>query len=157
MYLVVYVDDLLTTGNNESYIASIKKDLKKIFEMTDMGHLHYFLGIEVTQHPKYIFLSQKKYIGELLNKFCMTDCNPISTPMEQKMKLTSSEGKEFEDATSIDNLLEVLSTLQQLDQIFLMLLAYFQGSCINLVKDTVSCKKSSKILEGDSRRWTQVL
>ena len=51
VYLVVYVDDLLMTGNNESYIAaSIKKDLKKIFEMTDMGHLHYYLGIEVTQH-----------------------------------------------------------------------------------------------------------
>ena len=33
--------------------------------MTDMGHLHYYLGIEVTQHPKYIFLSQKKYVGEL--------------------------------------------------------------------------------------------
>ena len=45
--------------------------------MTDMGHLHYYLGIEVTQHPKYIFLSQKKYVGELLNKFCMTECNPI--------------------------------------------------------------------------------
>ena len=75
VYLVVYVDDLLMTG---------KKDLKKIFEMTDMGHLHYYLGIEVTQHPKYIFLSQKKYVGEILDKFCMTECNPISTPMEQK-------------------------------------------------------------------------
>ena len=59
VYLVVYIDDLLMIGNNESYIASIKKDLKKIFEMIDMGHLHYYLGIEVTQHPKYIFLSQK--------------------------------------------------------------------------------------------------
>ena len=67
MYLVVYVDDLLMTGNNESYIASITKDLKKIFEMTDIEHLHYYLGIEVTQHPKYIFLSQKKYVGELQN------------------------------------------------------------------------------------------
>ena len=93
VYLVVYVDDLLMTGNNESYIASIEKDLKKIFEMTDMGHLHYYLGIEFTQHPKYIFLSQKKYVGELLDKFCMTECNPISTPMEEKTMLTSSEGK----------------------------------------------------------------
>ena len=104
MYLVVYVDDLLMTGNNESYIASIKKDLKKIFEMTDMGHLRYYLGIEVTQHPKYLFLSQKKYVGELLNKFCMTECNPISTPMEPKMKLTSSEGKNLRMRPSIDNL-----------------------------------------------------
>ena len=60
VYLVVYVDDLLMTRNKKSYIASIKKDLKKIFEMKDMGHLHYYLGIEVTQHPKYIFPISEK-------------------------------------------------------------------------------------------------
>ena len=57
VFLVVYVDDLLMTGNNEYYISSIKKDLKKGFEMTNFGHLHYCLGIKVTQHPKYIFIS----------------------------------------------------------------------------------------------------
>jgi len=66
VYLVVYVDDLLMTGNNESYIASIKKELRKFFEMIDLGYVHYYLGVEVTQHPKSIFLSQKKYIGDLL-------------------------------------------------------------------------------------------
>ena len=98
VYLVVYVDDLLIIGNNESYIASMKKELKKGFEMTDLGHVHYYLGIEVTQHPKFIFLSQNKYIGDLLNKFGMDDCNPLTTTMEQNLKLTSIEGKEFEDA-----------------------------------------------------------
>eukprot|EP00253_Pinus_taeda_P031753 PITA_31753 len=87
------------TGNNESYIASIKKELGKIFEMTDLGYVHYYPCIEVTQHPKSIFLSQKKYIGDLLNRFGMTECNPLTTPMEQNLKLTSIEGKEFEDAT----------------------------------------------------------
>ena len=52
LFLVVYVDDLLMTKNNENYIASIKKDLKKFFEMTDLVHLHYYLGIEVTHNPK---------------------------------------------------------------------------------------------------------
>jgi hypothetical protein len=89
VYLVVYVDDLFIIGNNENYIASIKKELKKGFEMTDLGHLHYYLGIEVIQNPKYIFISQKKYIGELLNKFGMVECNLVSTPMEQNLKLTS--------------------------------------------------------------------
>eukprot|EP00253_Pinus_taeda_P022750 PITA_22750 len=87
------------TGNNESYITSIKKELGKGFEMTDLGYVHYYLGIEVTQHPKSIFLSQKKYIGDPLNRFGMTECNPLTTPMEQNLKLTSIEGKEFEDAT----------------------------------------------------------
>jgi hypothetical protein len=57
VYLVVYVDDLLIIGNNESYITSIKKDLNKGFEMTNLTHLHYYLGIEVIQNPKYIFIS----------------------------------------------------------------------------------------------------
>jgi hypothetical protein len=95
VYLVVYVDDLFLTRNNEIYISSIKKELKKGFEMTYLGHLHYYLGIEVNQNPKYIVISQKKYVGELLNKFGMTECNHVSTPMEHNFKLTSKEGNEF--------------------------------------------------------------
>ena len=60
VYLVLYVDDLLMTGNNESCVAPIKKELRKGFEMTNLGYVHYYLGIEVTQHRKSIFLSQKK-------------------------------------------------------------------------------------------------
>lgn len=99
VYLEVYVDDLWITRNNEGFIASVKQDLKKGFEMTDMGNLHYYLGIEVVQASQYIFISQKKYVGELLNKFGMVDCNPLSTPMEHNLKLTSKKGNQFEDAT----------------------------------------------------------
>jgi len=66
-----YVHDLLLTGKNESYIASIRKELRKCFEMTDLVYVHHYLGIEVTQHLKVVFLSQKKYIGATLNKFGM--------------------------------------------------------------------------------------
>ena len=67
--------------------------------MTYLGLLHYYLGIEVDQKPKHIFISQKKYVGELLNKFGIQDCNPVSTPMEQNLKLTSNECSAFEDPT----------------------------------------------------------
>ena len=93
VFLVVYVDDILMIGNTEEYITSINKDLSKCFEMTNLGHLHYYLGIEVTQHPIYIFISQKKYVQELLNIFCMIECNTLSTPMEQNLNVTSSERK----------------------------------------------------------------
>eukprot|EP00253_Pinus_taeda_P018747 PITA_18747 len=86
-------------GNLENYIASIKKVSMKGFEMKKLRYVHYCLGIEVTQHLKFIFLSQKKYIGDLLNKFVMAECNPLTTPMEQNLKLTSKEGNEFDNAT----------------------------------------------------------
>eukprot|EP00253_Pinus_taeda_P035260 PITA_35260 len=111
VYLVVYVDDLLMIGKNESYIASIKRELRKGFEMTELGYVNYYIGIEVTQHLKSIFLSQKNYIGDLLNRFGMTECNPLTTPMEQNLKLRSIEGKEFEGATKYRQLVGSLNYL----------------------------------------------
>eukprot|EP00253_Pinus_taeda_P012484 PITA_12484 len=132
VYLGVYVDDLLMTGNNESYIASIK-ELGKSFEMTDLCYVHYYLGIEVTQHPKSIFLSQKKYIGDLLNRFGMTECNPLSTPMEQNFKLTSIEGKEFEDATKyrqlIGSLIYLTTTRPDISVVVGILSRFMQKPC----------------------------
>ncbi|KAL0303184.1 UNVERIFIED_CONTAM: Retrovirus-related Pol polyprotein from transposon TNT 1-94 [Sesamum radiatum] len=57
------------------------------FEMTDLGQMRYFLGIQVKQSPGRIFLSQEKYIDDLLKKFNMGHCKPISTPMALNEKL----------------------------------------------------------------------
>ena len=68
IYLMVYVYDPLMTRNNENYIAYINiPTYLKGFEMTYLGYVHYYLGIEVSQNLKFIFLSQKKYIGDMLN------------------------------------------------------------------------------------------
>lgn len=111
VYLVVYVNDILMTWNNESYIASIKKELRKGFEMTDLGYVHCYLGIEVTQHSNFIFLSQKKYIGDMLNRFGMAECNPLTTPVEWNLNITSTKGKEFEDPTKYRQLVGSLNDL----------------------------------------------
>eukprot|EP00253_Pinus_taeda_P004431 PITA_04431 len=120
-------------GNDETYIASIKKELGKSFQMTDLGYVHYYLGIEVTQHPNSIFLSQKKYIGDLLNMFGMIECNPLTTPMEQNLKITSIEGKEFEDATKYRQLVGSLNylTTTRLDISFIVgiLSRFMQKPC----------------------------
>ena len=79
--------------------------------MTYLGLLNYYLGIEVDKKPKHIFISQKKYVGELLSKFGMHDCNHVSTPMEQNLKLTSNEGSTFEDPTKYMQLVESLMYL----------------------------------------------
>ena len=62
VYLVVYVDDLLITRNNDDYIVSIKGELKMGFDMTYLGLLHYYLEIEVDKKPKHIFISQKNML-----------------------------------------------------------------------------------------------
>eukprot|EP00253_Pinus_taeda_P024840 PITA_24840 len=71
--LVLYVDDLFFTGNDPNLINHVKSNLKKKFEMTDLGHLHYFLGLQVLQSKEGISLSQSKYACDLLCHFHMED------------------------------------------------------------------------------------
>lgn len=71
VYLVVYVDDIMIIGNNDNYIAYIKREMHKFFDMPDLGLLHYYLRIEVDQQPEHIFISQKKYVGQILIRFGM--------------------------------------------------------------------------------------
>jgi len=92
--LVMYVDDLIITGNHDDHIAQVKKELHAGFKMTDLGLLHYYLGVEVFQRPHHIFISQSKYAAEVLQRFGMQDCKPVLTPMEQNLKLSKFEGGE---------------------------------------------------------------
>jgi hypothetical protein len=59
--IIIYVDDLIITGDNDANIFDLKKLLKQKFEMKDLGELHYFFGIEVIQSPKGIWLLQRQY------------------------------------------------------------------------------------------------
>ena len=93
LVLLLYVDDLFITGR-ERPIAACKKDLAAEYEMTDIGLMHYFLGLEVWQEPGHIFLGQGKYAVDILRRFRMEDCNPMSTPMITNCKkLHAFEGE----------------------------------------------------------------
>ncbi|RVW73915.1 Retrovirus-related Pol polyprotein from transposon RE1 [Vitis vinifera] len=78
---------------------SFKKSMMAEFEMSDLGMMHHFLGIEVMQSSTGIFISQKKYVGEILDKFQMKDCNLINTPSEFGMKLNKDNGGKKVDDT----------------------------------------------------------
>ena len=69
------------------------------FEMSNLGMMHYYLGIEMMQSPTGIFISQKKYVGEILDRFQMKDCNPVSTPSEIGLKLNKDNGGKKVDNT----------------------------------------------------------
>ncbi|GJS46587.1 ribonuclease H-like domain-containing protein [Tanacetum coccineum] len=80
--LLVYVDDIVLTGNDEEEIENFKQFLSSKFQIKDLGKLKYFLGIEVLDENNCLFLSQRKYCLELLQEFGMLGCKPISIPME---------------------------------------------------------------------------
>eukprot|EP00253_Pinus_taeda_P018038 PITA_18038 len=86
--LVLYVDDLILTGSDPNLINHVKSSLKKKFEMTNLGHLHYFLGLHVLQSKEGISLSQSKYAYDLLCHFHMEDCKPASSPFQSGAKLS---------------------------------------------------------------------
>eukprot|EP00253_Pinus_taeda_P010927 PITA_10927 len=85
--LVLYVDDLILTGSDPNLINHVKSSLKKKFEMTDLGHLHYFLGLQILQSKEGIFLSQSKYACDLLCFFHMEYCKPAPSPFQSGVKL----------------------------------------------------------------------
>lgn len=94
LIICLYVDDLVFTGNSEEMVREFKESMKTEFEMTDMGLLHYFLGIEVKQEQKRISISQHRYAKELLKRFNMVGSSPVSTPMEFGSKFSKNT---FED------------------------------------------------------------
>ncbi|XP_059663880.1 uncharacterized mitochondrial protein AtMg00810-like [Cornus florida] len=85
--LIVYVDDMVVTGNDPEEMKALKKYLSREFEMKDLGPLRYFLGIEVSRSNKRIFLSQRKYALDLLQETGMTSCQLAATPVEEGLKL----------------------------------------------------------------------
>ena len=95
----LYVDDLLVTGSNEELVRKFKEDMKKIFEMTDLGEMAYFLGMEIKQKNGEVFICQKKYAKEILKKFRMDECKSVDTPMCQKGKLSKRDEAEPVDET----------------------------------------------------------
>lgn len=85
--LIIYVDDMIITGDDVEEISRLQKYLATEFEMKNLGGLKYFLGIEVTRSEHGIFLSQRKYVLDLLTEIGMLDCKPAYTPIVQNHRL----------------------------------------------------------------------
>ncbi|KAG6483537.1 hypothetical protein ZIOFF_060185 [Zingiber officinale] len=83
----VYVDDLIVTGSSTGRINKFKQQMMTEFEMSDLGLLSYYLGIEVEQQKSRILLRQSTYAKKILSQFKMADCNATKHPMEPKTQL----------------------------------------------------------------------
>ena len=79
-YCLLYIDDLLLIGNDNTFLSTIIASLQRHFPIKDLGYLNYFLGLEVTWSSDGLYLTQSKYITELLEWANMYS-NAISTPV----------------------------------------------------------------------------
>jgi hypothetical protein len=93
----LYLDDMIYTRNLE--LTSFKHAMQSEFEMTDLGIMKYFFGIEVDQSTKGIFLCQEKYATNIIKIFYMEDCNPSETPIPLGTKLSKQDEGPIVDST----------------------------------------------------------
>jgi Reverse transcriptase (RNA-dependent DNA polymerase) len=99
--IAIYVDDLLILSNSSTAVDQVKSDLKKKFDMTNLGEARWILGMEVTRDRanRTISLSQRQYVQDILERHGMANCRPVSTPMVPNLTLEKLKEPEF-DATT---------------------------------------------------------
>lgn len=95
--VLIYVDDLILTGNDPTMMSKFKVYLSKCFKIKDLGRAKYFLGIEIARGAEGMFLSQRKYALDIVAEAGLLGCKPVSTPMEQNHKLLSNAGPYYKN------------------------------------------------------------
>nr|GMC53250.1 Retrovirus-related Pol polyprotein from transposon TNT 1-94 [Ipomoea batatas] len=91
VYLLLYVDDMLIASPDMSLVEKLKSQLSNEFEMKDIGAAKKILGMEIHRDRQAgkLYLSQKKYVEKVLDRFNMSNCMPVSTPLGAHFKLSS--------------------------------------------------------------------
>ncbi|XP_015867116.2 uncharacterized mitochondrial protein AtMg00810-like [Ziziphus jujuba] len=97
LWVLVYVDDIIITGNNTKLLNWFVTQLDNVFSLKDLGPLHFFLGIEVHRPHMGLHLSQTAYINELLRRTNMLDCKSNPSPTSTSAHLGASIGSPLSD------------------------------------------------------------
>nr|GFA86893.1 copia protein [Tanacetum cinerariifolium] len=126
----VYVDDIIFGSTHPRYIQLFFDLVKSRFEMSMMGKMMFFLGLQVNQSPCGIFINQSKYMLEILKKYVMESCDPVGTPMEIKDKLDLDQNGTPVDATKYRSMIGALMylTSSRPDITFLLQNNFFKGT-----------------------------
>ncbi|GJW31527.1 retrovirus-related pol polyprotein from transposon TNT 1-94 [Tanacetum coccineum] len=107
----VYVDDIIFGSTHPRYTQLFSDLMKSRFEMSMMGEMTFFLGLQVNQSPCGIFINQSNYVLEILKKYGMETCDPVGTPMEIKDKLDLDQNGSLVDATKYHSMIGALMYL----------------------------------------------
>jgi hypothetical protein len=111
VYLLLYVNDIVLTASTADLLHRTIIALEREFAMKDLGPLHHFLGITVERRPQGLFLHQRQYAIDILEKAGMSDCKPCSTPVDTQAKLSEDDVPPVADATSYRSLTGALQYL----------------------------------------------
>ncbi|KAL8103750.1 hypothetical protein AgCh_028088 [Apium graveolens] len=117
--------------NDQVMMERFKEHMMKSYEMSDLGLLHYFLGVEVSQGADGIFVSQNRYAKSILDKFNMSNCKPVSTPLVVSEKLSKVDGTSKVDCSHyrslVGSLLYVTTTRPDIMFAATLLLRFMQN------------------------------
>jgi hypothetical protein len=157
LLIEVYVDDIIFGSDDDRMSQKFAKDMQNEFEMSLLGELSFFLGLQICQRNQGIFISQTKYIREMLKRFGMEDCKPVNTPMQTSCKLSKYDDSKSTDQrqyrSMIGNLLYVTTSrpdvMQAVGQV-----ARFQASTKGITCS--SSKEDIQISQGYIRVWIMV-
>ena len=111
IYLLLYVDDIILTGNNSKHIASLVTALKAVFELKDLGVLNYFLGVQISRTPVGLHLTQSKYASNILHRFHMENFKPTKTPCCPSTRLLLHDGVALSDPIEYRSMIGALQYL----------------------------------------------
>uniref|UniRef100_A0A2N9GGL3 Integrase catalytic domain-containing protein n=1 Tax=Fagus sylvatica TaxID=28930 RepID=A0A2N9GGL3_FAGSY len=110
-YLLLYVDDIVLTSNTPSYLDKLITQLSAVFDLKDLGSLHYFLGLQVTRSSNGLYLNQAKYAHDLLKKHNMLDSKPAKSPSCPNTRLSLHDGDPLPDPHGYRSLVGALHYL----------------------------------------------
>ena len=111
VYLLLYVDDIIVTRNDPSFIDQLITRLSVVSDLKDLGPLRFFLGLQIEYTPQGLFAHQSKYATNLLTKFNMMDCKPCLTPCSPTMHVNSQTSFVLVDPTSYSSMVVALQYL----------------------------------------------
>jgi hypothetical protein len=108
MFVLIYADNIIITSSDSTVTNNLLLWMKSNFGVKDLGDLNFFLGIEVSSIPDGIFLSQKRYMLDILKRTKMVDAKPICTPMATSVTLSAFDGDVFNDPTLFRSTIDAL-------------------------------------------------